>query len=136
MSAKTERELTAVALALIGEGVRLTPAEQRLAMQNRRIPGRAMLAAIRAGIKRGNDPLGEALIALRSPALRREAGAIYTPKSIVDSMIAWVQSEATPARVVEPGAGSGRFLIAAGAKFPRAKLIGVELDPLAALILR
>ena len=41
-----------------------------------------------------------------------------------------------PARVVDPGAGSGRFLLAAGRRFPRAALIGIEIDPLAAMLAR
>jgi hypothetical protein len=41
-----------------------------------------------------------------------------------------------PSRVVDPGAGSARFLMAAGRRFPDAQLIGVEVDPLAALIAR
>ena len=51
-------------------------------------------------------------------------------------MTAWAASQCDPLRVVDPGAGSGRFLLAAGARFPKAALIGIESDPLAALILR
>jgi hypothetical protein len=36
--------------------------------------------------------------------------------------------------VVDPGSGSARFLVAAGRLWPKAELIGVETDPLAALI--
>src|SRR5581483_6618632 len=39
-----------------------------------------------------------------------------------------------PARVVDPGCGSARFLCAAGRRWPGADLVGVELDPLAAII--
>lgn len=91
---------------------------------------------MRGLIAAGGDPLGEAFCALRSPVVRRASGAVYTPPAIVASMIAWAQSEGEPVRVVDPGAGSGRFLIAAGRRFPRATLTGVESDPLAALILR
>ena len=52
-------------------------------------------------------------------------------------MVAWAHAEiSTPARVVDPGSGSGRFLIAAARKFPHAELIAVEVDPLATLMLR
>ncbi|WP_372922781.1 Eco57I restriction-modification methylase domain-containing protein, partial [Roseovarius sp.] len=60
-----------------------------------------------------------------------------TPPAIVTSMIAWAQSqEKSPVRVVDPGAGSGRFTIAAAKAFPEAELITAETDPLARLLLR
>jgi adenine-specific DNA-methyltransferase len=102
------------------------------------------LAAIRAFLRQGHDPLGEAFCALRSPAARRPAGATYTPPAMVDAMVGWARAEIasapavapTPARIVDPGTGSGRFLVAAGRVFPHARLIGVEVDPLAAMMAR
>jgi hypothetical protein len=38
--------------------------------------------------------------------------------------------------VVDPGAGSGRFLVAAGRCFPEAELVASELDPVAAVLAR
>ena len=87
-------------------------------------------------IRAGGDPLGEAFTRLRSPDLRRPLGATYTPREIVSSMVAWVAGRASPARVVDPGTGSARFLLAAGRAFPKALLVGVEIDPLAALMAR
>src|SRR5262249_26817753 len=49
-------------------------------------------------------------------------------------MISWAGRALTPARVVDPGAGSARFLAAAGRRWPEAELVGLETDPLAALI--
>ncbi len=50
-------------------------------------------------------------------------------------MISWAAGTGCgPARVVDPGSGSARFLIAAGRRWPEASLIGVEIDPLAAII--
>ncbi len=63
-------------------------------------------------------------------------GATYTPPAIVSAMLAWAATQLNPARIVDPGIGSGRFLAAAGRRFPDAQLIGVELDPLAALLAR
>lgn len=94
------------------------------------------LDTIRAAIRSGLDPLGEAFCALRSPAARRPRGATYTPPSIIDAMVAWARAEVSPGRVVDPGTGSGRFLLAAGRAFPEARLVGVELDPLAAAMAR
>lgn len=87
-------------------------------------------------IASGDDPLGDAFCRLRPSRIRRNQGAVYTPAPIVESMITWAATEGTPQRVVDPGAGSGRFLFAAGRIFPRAELVAVESDPLAALVLR
>lgn len=51
-------------------------------------------------------------------------------------MTAWLSAQGTPVRIVDPGAGSGRFILAAGEAFPDAHLVAVEMDPLAALMLR
>jgi hypothetical protein len=51
-------------------------------------------------------------------------------------MLAWAAQQATPDRVVDPGAGSARFLVAAGRQFPQAELIASELDPVAAILAR
>jgi adenine-specific DNA-methyltransferase len=92
-------------------------------------------------IQRKRDPLGDAFAVLRTPAERRERGATYTPFAIVEAMVNWAaafQAAAAPERerVVDPGVGSGRFLLAAGRKFPKAELIGIDIDPVATLIAR
>lgn len=61
-------------------------------------------------------------------------GATYTPRAIVSAMTAWPSRK--PARVVDPGAGSGRFIVSAGRAWPKAELVGVEIDPVAALLAR
>ena len=87
-------------------------------------------------IRAGGDPLGDAFTRLRSPDRRRPLGATYTPHEIVSSMVAWVAGRARPARVIDPGTGSARFLLAAGRAFPDTSLIGVEIDPLACMLAR
>lgn len=131
----TEKQLANIAASLIGDLAQLTP-------QERCLVGKAKTAtdqvdAIRALIEAGTDPLGEMFGQIRSPEARRSQGATYTPSIIVSAMMEWAaQQQTMPVRVVDAGAGSGRFLIAAALKFPKAKLVGVELDPLAALMLR
>jgi methylase of polypeptide subunit release factors len=51
-------------------------------------------------------------------------------------MVDWAAAQKNPKRIVDPGMGSGRFLVQAAAVFPAATLIGVETDPLAALLAR
>src|SRR2546430_1151459 len=68
---------------------------------------------------------------------RRKRGAIYTPPLIVNAMIGWAERcHQKPKRVVDCGAGSGRFLMAAALRFPHAELVAVDIDPLSTLMLR
>jgi methylase of polypeptide subunit release factors len=94
------------------------------------------LRDLRDQIAEGLDPLGEMFCQLRSAEDRRSRGATYTPIGIVRTMVDWAQSHATPDRIVDAGVGSGRFIVEAGRRFPQAALIGVELDPLAAILAR
>lgn len=94
------------------------------------------LSQIKELIRSGSDPLGEVFCTLRSAEQRRENGATYTPGPIVQTMVDWAASMNAPSRIIDPGVGSARFLTSAGKAFPKAKLIGVEIDPLAALLAR
>jgi adenine-specific DNA-methyltransferase len=136
-SPKTERELIGLALALGAERVSgWTQAETRVAASAIPATKRAALPLLNA-IRTGRDPLGDTFCKLRSPEQRRPAGATYTPRQIVSAMTKWAKRvDRLPARVVEPGAGSARFLVAAGRAFADARLIGVELDPVAAILAR
>lgn len=131
----TENQLAAIAAALVGDMATLAPHERKLIGKAKAAPDE--VAAMRALILAGTDPLGDLFGQIRSAETRRDQGATYTPPAIVAAMIDWAaRQESVPVRVVDAGAGSGRFLIAAARQFPKAKLIGVELDPLAALLLR
>lgn len=94
------------------------------------------IARLHERIRAGEDPLGSAYIALQAPSVRRCTGTTYTPDAIVRSMLESARTQISPQRVVDPGAGSGRFLLRAAQVFPAAALVGVEADPLAALIAR
>lgn len=131
-----EVTLAALALALI-EDVREVPARERKLAHGMDAPDTQVIAETRAQILAGHDPLGTEFCLLRSRIERRKNGATYTPQLIVGAMLGWAEEHsAKPARIVDPGCGSGRFLIAAAQKFPKAKLIGVDIDPLATLMLR
>lgn len=133
----SERDLAAAAWAVARRGALAELSEPEAGLVSTLGPLRhdvdpdGLVTAIRVG----GDPLGEALMRLRSPDRRRSLGATYTPVEIVSSMVAWAAGRA-PARVVDPGTGSARFLIAAGQALPEASLVGVEIDPLAALLAR
>ena len=131
---KSEQELASVAWTIVRGGT-LTDAESEVvcAGSDRGVLDTGELVST---IQRGGDPLGDAFVGLRPPKQRRPLGAVYTPQGIVEAMVGWVAAKERPARVVDPGAGSGRFLLQAGRVFPDASLVAVELDPLAALLCR
>jgi len=132
----SEGTLVAVAVALGAREVAgWSQTEERLASQDAKVP-QAMIAAVREQIEAGEDPLGEAFCRLRPPAERRSKGATFTPRTIVDAMVQWADESAAPARIVDPGAGSGRYLVAAGRRIPKASLLGIEVDPLPAVLAR
>jgi adenine-specific DNA-methyltransferase len=87
-------------------------------------------------IREGADPLGSAFCSIRSAQERRPLGQTYTPASVVASMIAWAAAQGAPARVVDPGVGSARYLVGAGRRWPGADLIGVDVDPVTAILAR
>ena len=96
-----------------------------------------MARRLKREIRAGGDPLGESFCNMRSPASRRTMGATYTPPIVAEAMVSWAAAtKFNPARIVDPGTGSARFLLAAARAFPRAKLLGIEIDPLAAMIAR
>ena len=131
-----ERRLLSLAVALGAQGVEgWSDSELRVIRDLPSVSPHAVRLA-REAIEAGQDPLGEAFCSLRSPETRRLRGATYTPEPIVRAMTAWAKRRAEPARVVDPGAGSGRFAVSAGRAFPEAELIAVELDPVAAILCR
>ena len=130
-------ELTALSLALGAREVAgWTRAEDRIASGSGRVPSGVRVQTARDAILTGEDPLGDGFCALHSPEDRRPMGATYTPRAIVAAMTEWAREQGPVARVVDPGLGSGRFLVAAGRAFPEAALVGSELDPHAALLAR
>ena len=137
MTPRNERELAALAFQFLGDSRVLTAPESALETSRVEVTKREV-EALRTAIREGQDPLGVEFLRLRSPEERRTRGAVYTPPAIVDAMVDWALRERGdfPARVVDPGSGSGRFLFAAATAFPNAELVAVDIDPLATLILR
>ena len=132
---ESEAQLAGAAMALGASscGI-LSKSERLLASKALDVPSR-LVRSLFAAIKRGEDPLGDAYCDLRTPVVRRPIGATYTPEPIVAAIADWI-AERKPIRVVDPGAGSGRFVVAAGRRLPDAELVAVETDPLASLLLR
>jgi len=120
LGTRSTRELTKPERALIEDSAQVSA---------------SVVDEFRSAISLGEDPLGQNFTRLKSAAKRRPMGATYTPKALVMAMTDWVTLQ-HPSRVIDPGAGSGRFIVAAGRALPKASLIAVEVDPQAALMLR
>ena len=132
-----ERTLVAYLKALGASGVPAVSPDERALLRGATVATKAaVVRALRSSILSGEDPLGAAFSRLRSPAERRPLGATYTPLAIVEAMVQWAATHGVPERVVDPGVGSARFLVAAGYEFKQAALVGLEIDPLAALVAR
>lgn len=135
-----ERELVAIARDLGAEkfGGPLSAAEKSLfrASEDYYTP-RSVLTELRAEIRLGKDPLGEAFCELRTPESRRDVGAFYTPPSIVKPMIEWTLKQ-KPARIVDAGCGSGRFTqnILLTKSKSKAQIVAVDSDPVATIMTR
>ncbi len=127
-----------MAWALTREGClsEVSRAEAQLIAKIDVLPTSAALERTASSILSGHDPLGCAFASLRSARQRRALGATYTPATLVGPMSQWLANHGRASRVVDPGAGSARFLMAAGRRLPDARLIAVEIDPLASLTAR
>lgn len=91
---------------------------------------------LREAVDRGEDPLGDLFCVERSAEERRLLGATYTPSGLVHRMIDFAASLCPrPSRIIDAGAGSGRFTLQAARRFPYAQVIAVEYDTIAADIL-
>lgn len=133
-----EQQLCAIAWALASDGhlKDVSRAEARLIAKSDESPSSVVVERVTSAIRSGEDPLGTAFASLRSAAQRRKLGATYTPASLIGPMSEWLASHQRASRVVDPGAGSARFLLAAGRLLPEARLVAVEIDPLASLVAR
>ena len=127
-------QLVGVALELGAIEHRVTAGEKAVLKQAEQV-GLDLVVSTRDRILRGDDPLGEAFGALKTGAERRGMGATFTPNALVTAMVNWVKPW-DPERIVDPGSGSGRFIVAAGRAMSKPHLVAVELDPLCALMLR
>ena len=95
----------------------------------------SVLAATRAAILSGGDPLGEELLGWRSARERRPDGAFYTPPELVEPMVEWALAQDVR-RVVDAGCGSGRFAAAVARRRPDLELVAIDTDPVATLLTR
>ncbi len=135
-----EEQLIRVALELGARefGGPLSNSEQEVARKADAAPSPLLdtdLFRIRAAILEGEDPLGTALCAIRPAEARRLTGAIYTPSALANPMVSWILSQ-NPERVVDAGAGSGRFTLEIVRRAPHIYAVAIDADPVASLLTR
>ena len=128
--------LLGVAKAML-DGTTLTRGEKCiLAGADDRVDPSTVAKAIEA-VRDGTDPLGSAFCIINSGDKRRDQGQTFTPDHVVRGMFGWAKRQREPVvRLVDPGAGTGRYTMAGLRVFPRATAVAVELDPVVALLLR
>lgn len=137
LSLASERDLVSIACSLGATEIgTLTLPERALIRGVLPVREESLVREIRQRIYEEEDPLGEAFCSLRPQGIRRSDGAFYTPRTVIRYMLDRCADSGPLSRIVDPGAGSGRFIVAAGRRFPAARLIAVESDPLAALLCR
>jgi hypothetical protein len=131
-----ERELLAIACELGAKEVAGWSDAERSLIEELPVVEPSVVRQFRNSILEGKDPLGDEFCRLRPREVRRENGATYTPHAIVKIMLDGCAAFEPPDRVIDPGCGSARFLVNAGSRFRKAHLVGIEIDPVAAVIAR
>ncbi|MEO5958510.1 MAG: methyltransferase domain-containing protein [Opitutaceae bacterium] len=96
----------------------------------------AGLQGVLPDILRGGDPLGDFFLESVSQADRRIQGATFTPTWLVDLQLDQIARKSNPTRIVDAGAGTGRYALAAARRWPNATIIAVEKDPALAEAIR
>jgi len=100
-------------------------------------PQDLLLNTTRRRLLAGHDVLGESYSKIVPAEQRRAQGATFTPPQVVRAMVTWAKTKGvTFERIIDPGAGSGRFVIAAAQAFPDAHIIAIEKDPRIVSLLR
>lgn len=137
LTSETALVRLALALGALDVGGPLTARERATieTAQTAPAPPPAVAESVRDLIRDGQDPLGAAFLRLRDASERRGDGAVYTPSALVTPMVDWVLDQ-QPERVVDAGAGSGRFLAELLRRDPSITAVAVDLDPMATLMTR
>ena len=137
---KTESELLELALAVLGSRNGLSPAECGVLHELKAATDERAIARIVKAIQAEGDLIGDLFCTLRECHQRRAKGQTFTPDNILNAMFARASVDEAEygdfSMVVDPGAGTGRFIIHAAKLFPNANLVAVEHDPVCALLLR
>ena len=127
--------LVSVAHSLIGDG-EISDQERHIVEAHAVPVTDELVLAVQAEIVSGTDPLGTAYCVIKSPKERRVMGQTFTPIEAVTGMFRWAESQGGISRIVDPGAGSGRYILTGLRRNPEAIGVASEMDPLVGLLLR
>lgn len=127
--------LVAVASFLVGDA-EITSEELAIVNLHRVDVSSELIEATKVAISNGTDPLGTAYCVIRSPQERRGAGQTFTPLEAVVGMFNWADTQGQFDRIVDPGSGSGRYVLHGLRQYPNTIGVAAEMDPLVALLLR
>lgn len=85
----------------------------------------------------GEDTLGFLYLSLRSLQTRKQSGAYFTPKAIVDRLISSLDFDGfSSCAVLDPGCGSGNFLLSLPPSVPLGSIFGTDLDAISVSLTR
>jgi adenine-specific DNA-methyltransferase len=125
------------AAAHLAAGAALTDAERQITGQHQQRVDAGLVNRIRDEIVNGSDPLGSAYCLIRSPEQRRGGGQTFTPLHVIEGMFGWAEKQGRDIhRIVDPGAGTGRYVLFGLRRMRQACAVAVERDPVLALLLR
>ncbi len=128
--------LLSIAKAML-DGTELSAAEARILGGAGALARPEVVAETVAAVRAGGDPLGEMFCRINSAVSRRGQGQTFTPDGVILGMLAWAQRQGSVVRrLVDPGAGTGRYTLAGLRAFPTAHAVAVEMDPVVAVLLR
>lgn len=127
--------LVSVAKKLVNGAV-LSWHEQEVSDEYATVVSDELVEFVRAAIVDSTDPLGAAYCLIRSPEQRRSVGQTFTPVEAVLGMFSWAEAMGEFVRIVDPGAGTGRYVLHGLRQNSRAFGVAAETDPLVALLLR
>lgn len=127
--------LVSVAKKLVNGAV-LSWHEQEVSDEYATVVSDELVEFVRAAIVDSTDPLGAAYCLIRSSEQRRSVGQTFTPVEAVLGMFSWAEAMGEFVRIVDPGAGTGRYVLHGLRQNSHAFGVAAETDPLVALLLR
>ncbi len=127
--------LVSVAKAIVGQ-TEITDQERHVIEECGSTASPQLVQIVLDAVRASTDPLGTAYCIIKSPKERRGAGQTFTPIEAVEGMFRWAEGQGAVSRIVDPGAGSGRYVLHGLRRNLDAFGIAAETDPLVALLLR
>ena len=133
---QSEQDLITLGVLLGARDVAGWSAEEERLVKRKGMLPLPFVKKVKSFILEGLDPLGTLLCQLRGQEQRRSTGTTLTPQVIVESMVQWAANQSSPSRVIDPGTGTARYLLESARVMKSAPLVGIETDPLTAILAR